>query len=110
MEIRKLKGKDIRVLAKIIGPEIGHLKTVTESANPTEVGLTLFENLLTKHVDELWEWLASLANMSADELDEAPVDTSFEIIRALKEGDEFRPLLDALFSPDSEDGKQSGTE
>lgn len=111
-EIRSLRASDIRQLSGVIGQELGVLADLAgdENKDPTKVGMALFERILTKHVDALWSWLADVANMTPEELDEQPLTFPVEIVREIQRRGEFRPLLDALFSQTGKAGNGSGTE
>jgi hypothetical protein len=88
---RKLTGKDVRFLARVLSKSIGtsleKLRDSPPTVDKTQIGIHLFAAVLADNVDVIWEWLASVALMSPEELDEAPPVTPIHIIKSL-EGDE----------------------
>lgn len=90
IKIRKLVGKDVRILAGIMAKELPKLQGLAADAKAQpgddreiEIGLQLAASVLTANIDALWEWLASLADMTAAELDSADAEAPFDIIAAL---------------------------
>lgn len=113
-KVRKLRAGDVKTVIKIVGSELSTLREINakgEDADPEEVGMIMLNRLVDKHLDEVWEWLASMAEMSVEEFDKQPADAPVRVIEAIREDDEFRPLLNRLAQLiPSEDGDQSATE
>lgn len=90
--MRNLNAKDVKRMAQLLGSEFELLKEVT-SETPGEtkeeqqgrVGMAIANALLNRHLDTMWDWLADIAQMTTEELDEAPPGKLLEIIQHLKE-------------------------
>lgn len=97
VQIRELKGKDVRTV-------VGMLKHLTPEARKTiadimkggisgkgskvseskamETGLAIFQ-VVSELTDEIYAWLADIAGMTSQELDDAPASTVIDIVKAL---------------------------
>jgi len=94
MEIRELKAKDVKTLAKMLGklkPEtLDNLTALLnkEKADPMKVSLSLFHVIATDLTDDIYAWLADLVGKKPEEFDEMPANTPAKIIKKLvKRGD-----------------------
>ena len=87
MEVRELKTKDLKILAGIIGklkPEsIKTLSGLSKEMSKIEAGLFIFKVVGADLADEIYEWLADIAGMTVQELDETDISTIKEIITQL---------------------------
>ncbi len=99
MEIRGLKARDVKLLAKMLGklkPESidGLLSLLNErEANPMKVGLSLFHIVAADLTDDIYAWLADLIGKKPAELDGMPVSTPIDIAKALAAGGEFKSFF-----------------
>ena len=89
MEIRELKAKDVRTIARILGKlkssSVNDLVVMMESdkTDPMRVGLSIFHLVAAEAADDIYEWLAGLVGMTVEEFNEQPFDAPIEIVRAL---------------------------
>lgn len=79
MQIRELKGKDARLIAPAIGRAFNNVELDTEKQEIA--GKKVIAYLLENEVENLWSWLADLAEMSVQELDDASIDTPINILK-----------------------------
>ena len=99
MEIRELKAKDVKVLAKMLGKlkstSVGDLFTVLEKKQPNqlEVGLSIFRVVAADLTDEIFSWFADLLGKTIEELDDMPPNTPNEIIKALVKRGDFKDFF-----------------
>lgn len=115
MEIRELKARDVKTLAKMLGklkPESidGLLGLLAEKkADPKKVGLSLFHIIAADLTDDIYAWLADLIGKTTAELDEMPASAPVGIVKALTKGGDFKSFFDSAIqqaekpssSPDS---------
>jgi hypothetical protein len=100
MEIRELKAKDVRILAKMLGKlrssSLGDIFSLLDrkESDPLKVGLSLFRVVSADLTDDLYSWLASLIGKTAEELDEMPADTPVEIVKSLIQGGRLSSFLE----------------
>ncbi len=103
MEIRELKAKDLKTLAKMLGklqPSsiAGILGAVGKSGKKApgamEVGLSLFRIVAADLTDDIYNWLADLIGKTPAELDEMPMDTPVEIVKALVKKEDFSSFFE----------------
>lgn len=64
--------------------------------DPETIGRDLFASLLERHTDDLWSWLADVAEMSPDELDKQPMTAPGEIIEQVLEDEDIGPFAKQL--------------
>lgn len=87
MKIRELKHADIYKLSKILKKM--NLKTqVEDGASATAVGLTLFQSFaesLYLAEKEVNEWFGSLVGKTSEEMADAPLTLTIDILKQLKE-------------------------
>ena len=103
MEIRELKTKDIKVIAKMLGKinqdSVNNLLKLIRQAklkksnDSMEIGFTLFQILAADLTDDIFEWFADLAGMTVEELDEMPIDTPKLIVTTLMKRGNFGDFL-----------------
>ncbi len=102
MEIRELKARDVKTLAKMLGKLKpgsidGLLSLVSKgSADPMKVGLSLFHIIAADLTDDIYTWLADLINKKPAELDEMPASTPIDIVKALTAGGEFQSFFGSV--------------
>lgn len=100
IETRKLTGKDVRFLSRVLSKSIGtaleKLRDSQDTVDKTQIGIRLFVAVLADNVDVIWEWLASVANMSPEELDSAPPVTPIRIIQSLEEDEGIKDFFDSV--------------
>lgn len=96
MEIRELKAKDVRTLAKMLGKvnlaSIDGLVSLVKADNKSDaitIGLSVFRIFAADLADDVYAWLADLAGKTSAELDEMPFDTPVEIVKALVKQENF---------------------
>jgi len=100
MEIRALKAKDVKTLAKMLGKlkesSIGDiLVSIEKQANPMKVGLSLFHIVAADLTDDIYAWLADLIGKKPDDLDEMDFNAPAEIVKALVSRGDFKSFFDA---------------
>ncbi len=99
MEIRDLRAKDLKVLAKMLGklkPEsIESVLSLVKGreADPMQVGLSLFHIIAADLTDDIYAWLADLIGKTPAEIDEMPANTPVIIIRTLVERGDFKSFF-----------------
>lgn len=95
IQIRQLTGKDIRMVSPAIGRAMRNLdlremtaSTEGDTEGDTEseqykqqVGINVMSYLLENEVDALWDWIADLCGMTAEQLDQAPLETPMQVLR-----------------------------
>lgn len=119
INLRPLKAADAKRLAKLLAEELDMLSDLAPAAqdgSPVDAeqrrktGARMVQTLIGKHADTLWEWLADLAGMTAEELDESPLDTPLRIAKALSESEDMTSFLDYAksFVPPAEPGDPEG--
>lgn len=96
MEIRDLKAKDTKTLIKMLGkltPSarseiVNIIKGVgKEKADFESIAIALFQ-VLASVADDIYAWLADMAGLTIEQLDELPASTPIDIIKEIgkKEG------------------------
>ena len=91
VRVRTLKAKDVRMVVAVLGKE---LPPLLEGAKPDEtkeeranrISRNMATALLENHLDTIWEWVADLGEMTAEELDEAAAHVPFEILTRVMTG------------------------
>ena len=94
MEIRELKAKDLKTLAKMLGKlqpsSINSIMAgLDRKKNQMEVGLTIFRVIAADLTDDIYSWLADLVGKTPEELDAMSFDTPIEIVKALIAREDF---------------------
>lgn len=99
MKVRKLKGADAKVFARVIGSELATLPVSGgDEAARRAAGFAMLQALVERHLETLWDWLADMGGMTAQELDEAPLKTLPELVQAIGESEDFTDFLDYVKS------------
>ncbi len=99
MDIRELRARDVKVLAKMLGK----LKTSSvegifqaldkPGSNPMQVGLSLFHVIAADLTDDIYAWLADLIGKSVEEFDNMPAATPIDIIKELASRGDFKDFF-----------------
>ncbi len=97
MEVRELKAKDVKTLAKMVG-RLKSLDNIFDAleqkkARPTQVGIAIFKIIASDVTDDLYAWLADLIGKSVAELDEMPFDTPVKIFKELFKREGWRDFF-----------------
>ncbi len=97
MVIRELKAQDMKTLARMLGkisPEsLKNLSAAVKGkAEPLEVGLAAME-LLAQSTDDIYAWLADLAGMTPEQLDEQSFSAPVEIIKEVFRRGDFKDFF-----------------
>lgn len=108
VSVRSLQASDVRVVARVLGPQIKNLPADAKS-DPGEIGRSLISKVLSDNMDDLWAWLADMAGMSPDQLDEQPLETPLLIIEKVMEDEHIGPFGERLRKLLPKDTTQSGT-
>ena len=83
VNIRELKGKDLRVLSPIVARI---LKDVDfQGMDREEAGRKILSMIFEKELDNVWGWIADIAQISTDELDNLPLPDVFDIVKSVYE-------------------------
>ncbi len=98
MEIRDLRAKDVKTLAKMLGKlkasSVGDIMAaLSGKGDPMAMGLTIFRVVAADLTDDIYAWLADLIGKPTAELDEMPVNTPAEIIKTLVERGDFKSFF-----------------
>ncbi len=88
MEIRELRAKDVKTLAKMLGklkPESIESVSLVKGGkvDPMQVGLSLFHVIAADLTDDIYTWLADLIGKKPAELDEMSFNIPSDIIKAI---------------------------
>jgi len=90
IKIRNLRAADVWQVAPVVADELQMIQQLQrEQRGEQEVGMAMIHRLVEKHLDRLRGWLADLAGMTPEELDEQSVDAPFEIIEQLQASEEL---------------------
>ena len=88
-EIRELNVKDIFAVARMLGKITKGARLQLASAligkktNPTELGMVLFQSLVTDTEEDLKAWLASLAGKESAEFEIMPATVVLDVVEGL---------------------------
>jgi len=97
MEIRELRARDTKTLAKLLGKlkssSIADIFQSLDKKEPMQVGLSLFHIVAADLTDDIYSWLADLIGKTVEELDDMPVSTPIDIIRELVNRGDFKDFL-----------------
>lgn len=91
MEIRQLQVEDVFAMARMLGKVTKGARLQLASAltgkkaNPTEVGIMLFQSLVTDAEEDLKAWLASLAGKELAEFKTMPATAVLDVVEGLFE-------------------------
>ncbi|MFW6278481.1 MAG: hypothetical protein ACOC1T_03670 [Halorhodospira sp.] len=90
IEIRKLKASDVWQVAPVVADELQLIQQLyREQRTENEIGMAILHRLVERHLDRLRSWLADLAGMTPEELDEQSLDAPFEIIDQLRKSEDL---------------------
>jgi hypothetical protein len=96
MEIRKLNAGDVRKIAAIMAKNASALTDLPardegepEEVHQQRVGIAMFSGLLASGMDDVWAFLASVAQMGVDEFDAQEPDAPLKVIEAIVDGGQF---------------------
>lgn len=106
--VRKLRASDVRTVARILGPQVKNLPT-GKDVEASNIGRDLFASILSDNMDDLWAWLADLAGMTSDQLDEQPMHVPLDIIERVMEDEDIGPFGERLRQLLTKDRSGSGT-
>tara|TARA_R100001530_G_scaffold115282_1_gene82203 strand:+ start:339 stop:737 length:399 start_codon:yes stop_codon:yes gene_type:complete len=99
-EVRELKAKDLKTVAKMLGKlkasNVAEIFKSAETASPMQTGVALFQILAADVTDEIYEWLADLAGLTVEELDELPAATPVDIVKELVSRGDWKSFLASL--------------
>ena len=97
MEIRELKAKDVKAVAKMLGklkPEsVNGILGSIDKSDKLLTGLAIFRIVAADLTDDIYNWLADLIGETPAEMDEMPMSTPADIIRTLIKRGDFRDFL-----------------
>lgn len=106
MEVRELKAKDLKSLVKMLGKlspqsreEIVKLlagKGQSE-ADLMAVGIGIFQ-ILAEMTDDIYSWLADMASITVQELDEMPASAPIDIVKEIISRGDFQGFLSSAAS------------
>lgn len=89
MEVRQLQVEDVFTVARMLGKITRGARLQLASAltgkktNPTELGMVLFQSLVTDTEEDLKVWLASLAGKELSEFKTMPATAVLDVIEGL---------------------------
>lgn len=99
MEIRPLQVEDVFAVARMLGKVTKGARLQLASAltgkktNPTELGMVLFQSLVTDAEEDLKAWLASLAGKELTEFKTMPATAVLDVIEGLFAQEGIRDFL-----------------
>lgn len=99
IEIRELQVKDVFAVARMLGKITKGARLQLASAltgkktNPTEVGMILFQSLVTETEEDLKAWFADLIGKDKAEFEVMPATTVLDIIGELTQKEGIRDFF-----------------
>ena len=101
MDIRELKARDVKTLAKMLGKlketSVSDIMVALErKGDPMAIGLSLFRVVAADLTDDIYAWLADLIGKTPVELDEMPASTPVDIVKALVKRGDFGDFLGSV--------------
>lgn len=117
MQIRKLSAGDVRIFAGVLAKNMDVIQSLKtrpgESADDYQVrlGVEVVGTVLTRNLQELWSWLASMANLSTEEFDKLGPGAPFDVVESvLKDGElsSFFARVRDLLPKEPEKPEESG--
>jgi len=99
IEIRELQVKDVFAVARMLGKVTKGARIQLASAltgkkiNPTELGMVLFQSLVTEAEEDIKVWLADLAGKEVIEFEIMPAITVLDVIEGLIQKEGIRDFL-----------------
>lgn len=108
MQIRKLKTKDLLIIAEILAGSLKETKKdITKETNAQQLGISVFSSILEKANDKKTkEFLSSLINVTVKEFEEMEMITTLNIIEELKNSEEVKSFFSKLSSLYNSTGKK----
>lgn len=87
IHVRELKAKDLRLLLPVLARCRGDVESVWQMVQrgQIEAGGIAAVLALFERVPDLWPWLADLAGMTPEQLDQQPPDVLVEIVDQLRQ-------------------------
>lgn len=88
VKIRDLKAKDCRRMAQILAKSVPYdaaskLLSKGKDVDAGKVGYDIIVGLVNQGSDDVWAFIADVAGISTDELDEKPVDYPIQVVKAI---------------------------
>ena len=101
MEIRKLKTRDVKTIAGIIGrlnpDKIGQITGLARAeSNRIELALAILRLLDAQVTDDIFAWLADMAGMTAAEFDDSEPAVLKAVVTGVIEQAGFKDFLSSL--------------
>ena len=99
MQIRKLTVSDVFCIALMFGKVTKSAREQLASAlakkkaNPTEVGMLIFQNLLIEAGDDIKSWFADLIGTDKETFEKMPATTVLDIIEGLMDQEDIRDFF-----------------
>lgn len=114
MEVRQLRAKDVKALAKMLGKlKSGGISDILvaleKKESPAATGLALFRVIAADLTDDIYAWLADLIGVSVEDFDEMPVETPAAIIKELAKRGEFKDFFGSALQQAGGDSPSSTT-
>lgn len=108
MKIRKLKTKDLLMIAEVLADSLKETKNnITKDVNAQQLGIAVFSSILEKANDKKTkEILSSLIDVTVKEFEEMEMITTLEIIEQLKNSEEVKSFFSKLSSLYNSTGKK----
>lgn len=110
MEVRELKAKDTKTLARMLG-KLKSVDAIVAAAqdgkNPAKVAVTIFHAVAADVTDDLYAWMAELVGMEPAEFDETPANTPALIIKKLIDRGDFQSFFDLASGPKKKSTKST---
>lgn len=106
MEVRELKAKDIKTIARMLGKlkesSIGDiLAAVEKRGDPLKIGVSLFHIVAADLTEDIYAWLADLIGKKPEELDEMPASVPADIIKELVKRGDFKGFFGSAIRSES---------
>lgn len=97
METRKLNTRDLYTVGNMLRKVAPDLRKIqfekgeneSEEAHKARVGQSMFALLADRLYEDVWAWLASVANMSLDEMMDQPIEFVPELVEELTQKEDL---------------------
>lgn len=103
IKVRKLNAGDIYRVATLVSSELDLINEIAKRRDgegqeeyQTRVGGELLKAISGRHLAELWDWIADLAGMTVEELNQSPMDTPLVVIEEVIGGDDVAGFTAAV--------------
>lgn len=99
IKVRQLNVEDIFTVARMLGKVTKGARLQLASAitgkktNPTEMGMVLFQSLVTDAEEDLKAWLASLAGVEVAEFKTMPATAVLDVVEGLVQQEGIRDFF-----------------